>query len=141
MSHREHILGAVAALFEAGDLDAAPRFFAADYVVHLTDGEVRGGLALVRAAVGLVRRAVPDVAVEAEFLVETADTVAWQRTLRGTQTGPCKGFPATGLPIVWREMVVTRFSGPHIAEEWVVSDLAERLLLGRKARTPRRGAP
>jgi hypothetical protein len=34
--------------------------------------------------------------------------------------------------IVWRDMVTSRFRDGLIAEEWAISDLAERLLLARK---------
>jgi predicted ester cyclase len=42
------------------------------------------------------------------------------------------GFPATGRRVVWRDMIVSRFVDGVIAEDWVVTDLAERLLLARK---------
>jgi hypothetical protein len=45
------------------------------------------------------------------------------------------GFPATGRPIVWRDMVTSRFQDGRIAEDWVLTDLAERLLLARKRAT------
>ena len=57
---------------------------------------------------------------------------SWQRTHRGTHKGDFRGFPATGRRIVWRDMIVTRFRGGLIAEEWAISDLAERLLRARK---------
>lgn len=63
----------------------------------------------------------------------TAKTrVAWQRTIRATHEGPFKGFPATGRPVVWRDMVTSRFRDGLIAEDWLLTDLAERLLLERK---------
>ncbi len=68
----------------------------------------------------------------AKILVEGKDRVAWQRTLRGAQQGAFKGFPASGREIMWRDMVTSRFRDGLIAEEWVVTDLAERLLLARK---------
>ncbi|MBL9141138.1 MAG: hypothetical protein JNK53_04670 [Phycisphaerae bacterium] len=60
------------------------------------------------------------------------DGQALIRSVVGLYRGAFKGFPGTGQPIVWREMVVSRFLGSLIAEEWVISELAERLLLGRK---------
>jgi predicted ester cyclase len=42
------------------------------------------------------------------------------------------GFPATGHRILWRDMVTSRFEDGYIAEEWVVTDQVERLLLARK---------
>jgi predicted ester cyclase len=39
------------------------------------------------------------------------------------------GIPPSDKKIKWIEMVVTRFEGDRIAEEWVVSELAGQLLL------------
>ena len=88
---------------------------------------------MVRSVLELYRGAFPDLQVEVQFFLESSDTVAWQRTMRATHTAAFKGFPSTGQPIVWREMVVSRFSNSLIVEEWVVTDLAERLLLARKS--------
>jgi predicted ester cyclase len=130
---RNQILNATSALFREGQVEAISKYFATDYVVHITDQDLRGGPALVRSVVELYRGAFPDLSVEVQFFLESSDTVGWQRTMRATHTGTFKGFPGTGQPIVWREMVVSRFSGSLIVEEWVVTELAERLLLARKS--------
>lgn len=80
----------------------------------------------------MYQRPFPDLQVEVEILVEGTDRVAWQRTLRGTHQDCFKGFPATGRPIVRRDMVTSRFRDGLIAEDWLNTDLAERLLLARK---------
>lgn len=120
-------------LFVEGNFDAVSKYFAANYVVHLTDEDLRGGHALIRSVVGLYRGAFTDLSVDVTVLVESADRVAWQRTMRATHTGAFKGFPGKGERMVWREMVVSHISSGLIAEEWVVTDLAERLLFARKA--------
>lgn len=125
--------GATSALFVDGDLEAISKYFASDYVVHVTDEDIRGGHALIQSVVGLYRSAFPDLSVEVAVLMETADRVAWQRTMRATHTGAFKGFPGTGQNMVWREMVVSRVVAGLITEEWVVTDLGERLLFARKA--------
>ena len=38
------------------------------------------------------------------------------------------GIPPTGQKVEWRDMVVTRFDGEKIAEDWAVSELAGQLL-------------
>ena len=121
-----------AALFVHGDLDAVATYFAPDYTVHLAAGRTLGGHDGVRAAVTLTRRAFSALTVDLELLVASQDRVAWQRTLTGTQTGAYHGFPASGREIVWREMVTSRVVDGKIAEEWLVSELAERLLLAQK---------
>lgn len=134
---RNLILSATSALFREGQLEAIGKYFAPDYVVHLADQDVRAGPALIRSVVELYQGAFPDLSVEVLFFFESSDTVGWQRTMRATHSGAFKGFPGTGQPIVWREMVVSRLSGSVIAEEWVVTELAERLLLARKSRPGR----
>jgi steroid delta-isomerase-like uncharacterized protein len=119
-------------LMAQGNLDAIAEFFAPDYVAHLTDQNMTGGHAAIRRFLDTTRRAFSDLQVEVEILVQAGDRVAWQRTVRGTHTGDFKGFPATGRPIVWRDMVTSRFRDGLIAEDWVITDLAERLLLARK---------
>jgi steroid delta-isomerase-like uncharacterized protein len=115
-----------------GNLDAIGEFFMPDYVAHLTDQDMTGGHDAIRKFLDTYRRAFAEIQVEVEILVEAGDRVAWQRTLRATHQGNFKGFPATGRPIVWRDMVTSRFRDGLIAEDWVMTDLAERLLLARK---------
>src|SRR5262245_26343402 len=125
------IEAANSALLANGRVDAVGEFFTSDYVAHGTDKGLAGHGA-IRRFVGEYRRAFPDLRIEVEILVKSKDRIAWQRTIRGTQKGDFKGFPATGRRIVWRDMVISRFRDGLIAEDWVITDLAERLLLARK---------
>lgn len=125
------IQAANSALLAEGNLDAVGEFFAPDYVAHLTDQEMRGHGA-IRGYLGMLQRAFPDLETEVEILVEGKDRVSWQRTLTGTHQGDFMGFPACGRQVVWRDMGTSRFRDGLIAEEWVITDLAERLLLARK---------
>lgn len=126
------IEAANAALLAERNKDAVGDYFTEDYVAHVTDKDMKGGHAFVRTFLGMIERGFPDLQVEVEILVEGEDRIAWQRTLRATHEGDYGGSPATGRKIVWRDMVTSRFEGGLIAEEWVLSDLAERLLLARK---------
>jgi steroid delta-isomerase-like uncharacterized protein len=126
------IEAANAELITNGNLDRVGEFFAEDYIAHLTDQDMKGGHDAIRRVVGMYRQAFPDLQIQVEILVEDKDRVAWQRTIRATHLGDFKGFPATGRPIVWRDMVTSRFRDGLIVEDWSITDLAERLLLGRK---------
>lgn len=126
------IRAANSALIASGNLDAIGDFFTLDYVAHLTDQDMTGGHDWVRRFLGMLQRAFPNLEVEVEILLVGKDRVAWQRTLRGVHQGDFMGFPASGRQIVWRDMATSRFRDGLIAEDWVVSDLAERLLLARK---------
>lgn len=126
------VIAANHALIESGNSDAISKYFATDYVAHLTDQDLVGGHKLVRGMLDLYQRAFPHPKVEVEILLEGSDRVSWQRTIRAKQAGAFKGFPASGRDIVWRDVVTSRLRDGLIAEEWVISDLAEQLLLSRK---------
>ncbi len=126
------IQAANSALIANGNLEAVGEFFRSDYVAHLTDQEMTGGHGWIRRFLRMLQHAFPDLEVEVEILLEGKDRVAWQRTLRGSHQGDFMGFPACGRQIVWRDMFTSRFRDGLIAEDWVISDLAERLLLARK---------
>ena len=115
-----------------GDLDAVEEYFTSDYVIHLTDRDFKSGYSSIRDIIGKLRQSFPDIKVEVEVFLENDTRIAWQRTLRGTHQSAFQGFPASGLDIVWRDMVISQFRGDCISEEWVITDLAERLLLSRK---------
>lgn len=123
-----------AMLIERGELDTAADFFTPDYVAHATDRDLTGGPPAVRRWLQTMRDSFSDLEVQVDILLEAGDRVAWQRTVSGEQTGSFQGFPASNRRIVWRDMITSRFQDGRIAEEWVVTDLAERLLTARKAR-------
>ena len=60
-------------------------------------------------------------------LCDTPDKAAWLRTNRGTQRGAYMGVPASNRAIVWHDIIVTRYEGSKVVEEWGVSDLGEKL--------------
>jgi len=120
------------ALMEKGNIDAVSDFFTPDYVAHLTGEDITGGHAVIRQIVSLYRRAFPDIKTSVEILAIQDDRIAWQRTFRATHRAPFKGFPATNRPVVWRDMITSRFRDGLIAEDWFITDLAEQLLLARK---------
>jgi predicted ester cyclase len=130
--HVDSIREANRRLLVDGDLTCAETFFGGDYVAHVTDRDIGGGVSTVRRIVSALRRAFTDLEVEVEILVEGEDRVAWQRTLRAVHAGAFQGFPPTARPIRWRDMHTSRFEDGRIVEEWVVSDLAEQLLRARR---------
>jgi steroid delta-isomerase-like uncharacterized protein len=121
------------ALLVEGRWDAVDEFFTTDYVAHGTAQKIEGHGAIVKF-VRELRRGFPDLEVEVEILLKGKDRVAWQRILQGSQRGGFRGFPATGRRVVWRDMVVSRLRDGRIAEDWVSTDIVERLLRSRKRR-------
>lgn len=128
-SNEERIRFANDEILGKGNLDVVDEIFAIDYVVH-AGGKDHKGLQFVRRFVKLLRSAIPDLrVVEVAVLIQAGDTIAWQRTLSGTNEAEMMGIPPTGQKVKWREMMVTRFDGEKIAEEWMVSELAGELAL------------
>ncbi len=126
-SNEERIRFANDEILGKGNFGAVAEIFATDYVVH-AGGKDHKGLEFVRRFCKLLRSAIPDLrVVEVVFLIQACDTIAWQRTLSGTHRADMMGIPPTGQKVEWRDMVVTRFDGEKIAEEWAVSDLAGQL--------------
>lgn len=131
-SHKPLIIAANTTLFADGKLAAIPEFFAPDYIAHVTGRTVNGGHDAIREVISAIKRSFPKLKCEVEILVESKDRIAWQRTLSGLQKTTFKGFPSKDRKLVWRDMVTSRIHNGLIAEEWVVTDFAERLLLARK---------
>ena len=110
-----------------GNLGVVDEIFATDYVVH-AGGKDFKGTEFVRRFIGQLRSAIPDIrVVEVALLIQADDTIAWQRTLRGTHEAEMMGIPPTGQTVEWRDMMVTRFAAEKIAEEWTASELAGQL--------------
>ncbi len=128
-SNEERIRFANDEIFGKDNLGAVDEIFSADYVAH-AGGKDHRGHDFVRRFVKLLRSAIPDLrVVEVGILLQAGDTIAWQRTLSGRHEVEMMGIPPSGKKVVWREMLVTRFDGEKIAEEWLVSELAGELLL------------
>jgi predicted ester cyclase len=116
----------------AGDLDAIPEFFSAGYIAHVAGKDFSGGHQVVRRMVGAYHRAFSEIEVKIEILVQSSNRIAWLRSWQGKQTGPFKGFPPTQKVVRWSDQVTSEIEDGLIAQEWLVTDLAEQLLLARK---------
>mgnify|MGYP006074304325 CR=1 FL=1 len=130
----EKIRAANETLIVDGDLDAVEKYFTPDYIAHITDRDMKSGHSTIQDTIGKLRRSFPDIQVDVEILLEGESRISWQRTMRGSLKNAYQGFPASGLTAVWRDMVTSQFRDGFIAEEWVLTDLAERLLLSRKTK-------
>lgn len=119
-------------LIANGNLDAIERFFSPEYVVNITGQRVAGGHDIVRKVLSSILKSFPDIQVQIDVLLEGGDRIAWLRTFKGTHKVSFKGFPGNGQEIIWCDMVTSQIQDGKIVQEWVVTDLAERLLLSRK---------
>lgn len=130
--HAELIRKANQDLFIAADYAQIPEIFTPDYVSHVTGRDMKGGYEGIRKVLEMYRKSFSDIQVAVEILVESSDRIAWQRTFTAIHSNAFQGFPGSGQQIMWRDMLVSAFRDNKIAEEWLVTDLAEKLLLARK---------
>lgn len=125
------IRAAHARIVEDGNIGEIEKYFSENYVVHL-GGSRKSGYGGIRAFTKAIHSAFSELSVDVEVFVEAGNRISWQRSIHGTQPGAFQGFPASGLEITWRDMVLSQIEDGKIVEEWVVTDLAETLLRSRK---------
>jgi predicted ester cyclase len=132
MNKTELIRKRVKQLFEQGDVEIVDSSFVDGYVAH--DGDKKhSGQKFVKQFIGKLRLAIPDLKIEKiEFLSQTEETLTWQRSFSGTHKVELQGIPASMKKVKWNEIVVTRFEGEKIAEDWLVSNLALQLMINHK---------
>jgi predicted ester cyclase len=111
-----------------GDLDVADELFASDCVLHdPIDGTFGGwGSSQVKNIVDTIRTAFPDVSVNIvePQLVAGDDHVITQWTATGTHTGHLNQppFEPSGERVEVSGMSISRFTGSHIEEMWLMHD-------------------
>ncbi len=128
MDTKELIKSGNEAIFSKGNLDIIDQLFDKDYVVH-SGGKDHRGHEFIKRWVKQLRSAISDIQIEkVEFLVQSDNTIVWQRTLSGTHETEFMGIQPTNKKIVWRDMAVSRFNDEKIIEEWMVSELLGEVL-------------
>jgi steroid delta-isomerase-like uncharacterized protein len=102
-----------------GDLNAVDDIVAADYVSHHNDpAHLPPGPAGVKAFISMTRQGFPDLHITVDDLFAQGDQVASMWTMEGTHTGEWFGAPASGKRAKWSGIVITRFAGGKMAEDW-----------------------
>lgn len=131
-SNTEALIKANDLLAANADLEDICSHFDKAYIAHTTGKTLSGGHKIVKGFLKGILKAFTDIEFSVEILMAEKDKVAWRRTWKAVQTGSYKGFPATNKKMKWSDMVVTRFEDGLIAEDWLLTDLAEQLLRARR---------
>jgi len=103
-------------MMNQGKLEDYSGFHTADFVAHSAEGDFT--LADDLAAAREERAAFPDLQGAVNHMVAEGDLVVVHWTMRGTNTQPGMGLPATGKPFKISGMTLFRFKGGKISEEW-----------------------
>ncbi len=108
----------------SGQLDRLEALVSPDYVLHdpALPEEVRG-VDGVRELVESYRGGIAGLAVTIDHQIANGDYVATRYTCRGTHEGDIMGLPATGRDVTIAGLVISRFRGGKVVEEWEVSDV------------------
>jgi predicted ester cyclase len=109
--------------FAQGRTGVIDEAFAPDFVDHapLPPG-IQPGPEGVKAFVGVVRNAFPDLTITINHSIAEGDLVAQHITSSGTMKGDFAGMPPSGKHATWDAVHISRIVNGKVAEHWVVQD-------------------
>lgn len=107
-------------IWNQGNLDAADKFFTADYVYHAVP-EIHGAEG-VKQHVAALRTSSPDFHLSIEDMIAEGDKVVSRWTGGGTQESEFMGIPSSGKKVNLTGILISRIENGKIAEEWETSD-------------------
>jgi steroid delta-isomerase-like uncharacterized protein len=107
-------------VWNQGKSETIDELLAADALAHGLgdDGVALRGPEGFKALHTAFLSAIPDLHITVDEVVCAGDLTAAHITCRGTHTGDGLGFPATGKPVVFTGMTLTRFRDGKIVEGW-----------------------
>jgi predicted ester cyclase len=74
-----------------------------------------------------LHRAIPDLHITIEDLIEDGDKVVSRNMVTGTHRGDYMGIPPTGKSVTYNEIFILRFTGGRIAETWGIVDVFSQM--------------
>jgi steroid delta-isomerase-like uncharacterized protein len=106
-----------------GDLSVADEVAAPACVLHYGGRPPAAGPDSFKRTLTMLRTAFPDLTYTIEDMVAEGDEVAERVTVRGTHRGEFLGVPPTNRPVTFSGLVIFRFAGGRIVENWAMPDL------------------
>ena len=100
---------------------------APDAVIHTPLPIEATGPQLLKAVLGQLRRAFPDLHISVEDVIEEGDKIVARNTVTGTHQGEYMGIPPTGTRVTYDEIFILRFADGRIAETWGVVDVLSQM--------------
>jgi predicted ester cyclase len=117
--------------------DILPELYTPGAILHTPNGD-RMGLAAIQETVDGVHRMFPDHQFKVEDVIVSGHKAAARWSMTATHTAPIGGVAPTGRSITQNAIVLYRFEGDRIAEQWMQLDQAGVL---RQIGVPILGAP
>ena len=109
-------------VWNRGNLAFLDQACAPDYVFHDPPNPDLHGPGKLKPFVGALRAAFPDATTTIQDLLGEGERVVWRWSYRGTHTGPLLDIPATGKQVTVTGIVISRFAGGKVVEDWVNRD-------------------
>jgi steroid delta-isomerase-like uncharacterized protein len=109
-------------LWNQGNLEVCDEIFAENCSFHDPNFEIDGVQGMKQQAQSL-RTANPDLHMDVHDILVDGDLTATRWTMGGTAQGDFRGIPGTGKTFVMTGMVMDKWEGDRIVEEWVNYDL------------------
>jgi predicted ester cyclase len=106
--------------YNRADWDALDALVTPGYVHHNNDLEL--DLAGFKRGAAWIRSGFPDFRIEVADRIAADDRLAVRVVGRGTHTGSLSGEVPTSKPVVVHGIVIYRFHGDLIAEDWEALD-------------------
>ncbi len=109
-------------VFNRHDLSGLDQYLAKDLASHWLGDRTLHGVPEWREAMASFFAAFPDAAYTLDDMIFAGDKGVWRGTWRATQKGAWEGIAPTGRAATWTAMIMGRFAGDRIAEDWVEYD-------------------
>ena len=107
----------------AADADRVNHYFAPEFVGHNMPLGLPPGRNGVRRFLEELRSGLDDLSITIDAVLADGDLVAVRSTIRGVQSGPLMGIPATGRRLEIEGIDVVRVADGQIAEHWGLTDM------------------
>ena len=111
-------------IWNAGDLATVSELLREDFSFRGSLGAELRGREAFKDYVRSVRGALANYRCEILACVAEGEQAFAKMRFSGTHVAPFRGYPATGLPVLWLGAALFRFEQQAIAELWVLGDLA-----------------
>lgn len=109
-------------VFTGHDLTRIETYLDADLVSHWLGDRTLHGLPAWKAGMTSFFAAFPDAAYTLDDIFFAGDKGVWRGTWRATHRGEWEGIAPTGRTATWTVIIIGRFEGDKLVENWVEYD-------------------
>jgi predicted ester cyclase len=109
-------------VFTRHDLTRLDQYLDADLVSHWLGDRTLHGLPAWKDGMASFFAAFPDAAYTLDDIFFAGDKGVWRGTWRATQRGEWEGIAPTGRTAAWTVIIIGRFEGDMLVEDWVEYD-------------------